>query len=101
MVSSRRFAEGCASAFAVTSSTRGVTSPYIAPPHRTSRNAMLTLKTVTRTQGNNRAFKEGVLKPKFFVPEIEEVDPLIAAFRRMVRENAYDICEMAITTYIC
>lgn len=62
---------------------------------------MLNLKTVTRTQGNNRAFKEGVVKPKTFVPEIEEVDPLIAAFRRMVRENAYDICEMAITTYIC
>jgi 4,5-dihydroxyphthalate decarboxylase len=62
---------------------------------------MLNLKTVTRTQGNNRAFKEGVVKPKTFVPEIEEVDPLIAAFRRMVRENAYDVCEMAITTYIC
>jgi 4,5-dihydroxyphthalate decarboxylase len=62
---------------------------------------MLNLKTVTRTQGNNRAFKEGVVKPKTFVPVIEEVDPLIAAFRRMVRENAYDVCEMAITTYIC
>jgi 4,5-dihydroxyphthalate decarboxylase len=30
-----------------------------------------------------------------------EVDPLIAAFRRMVRANEFDICEMAITTYIC
>jgi 4,5-dihydroxyphthalate decarboxylase len=30
-----------------------------------------------------------------------EVDPLIAAFRRMVRGNEFDICEMAITTYIC
>lgn len=62
---------------------------------------MLNLKTVTRTQGNNRAFKEGVVTPETFVPVIEEVDPLIAAFRRMVRENAYDVCEMAITTYIC
>ncbi len=30
-----------------------------------------------------------------------EVDPIIAAFRRMVRGNEFDICEMAITTYIC
>src|SRR5688572_29342416 len=61
----------------------------------------LHLKTVTRTQGNNRAFKDGTVKPRTFVPDFEEVDPLIAAFRRMVRESAYDVCEMAITTYIC
>src|SRR5215211_1576906 len=59
------------------------------------------LKTVTRTQGNNKAFKDGVVKPKSFEPEFVEVDPLIAAFRRMVRGNEFDICEMAITTYIC
>jgi 4,5-dihydroxyphthalate decarboxylase len=59
------------------------------------------LKTVTRTQGNNKAFKDGTVKPKTFEIEIEEVDPLIAAFRRMVRGNEYDITEMAITTYIC
>ncbi|HXF52829.1 MAG TPA: ABC transporter substrate-binding protein [Hyphomicrobiaceae bacterium] len=59
------------------------------------------LKAVTRTQGNNRALKDGTVKPRTFEFEFEEVDPLIAAFRRMVRESAYDICEMAITTYIC
>jgi 4,5-dihydroxyphthalate decarboxylase len=59
------------------------------------------LKTVTRTQGNNKAFKDGSVKPKTFEPEFVEVDPLIAAFRRMVRANEFDICEMAITTYIC
>jgi 4,5-dihydroxyphthalate decarboxylase len=59
------------------------------------------LKTVTRTQGNNKALKDGTVRPKTFEFDFEEVDPLIAAFRRMVRENAYDICEMAITTYIC
>src|SRR5215211_9500445 len=59
------------------------------------------LKTVTRTQGNNKALKDGVVKPKSFEPEFVEVDPLIAAFRRMVRANEFDICEMAITTYIC
>jgi 4,5-dihydroxyphthalate decarboxylase len=59
------------------------------------------LKTVTRTQGNNKALKDGAVKPKTFEFDFVEVDPLIAAFRRMVRGNEFDICEMAITTYIC
>ena len=59
------------------------------------------LKTVTRTQGNNEALKDGKVKPRTFEFEFIEVDPLIAAFRRMVRGLEFDICEMAITTYIC
>src|SRR5713101_6580404 len=59
------------------------------------------LKTVTRTQGNNQALKDGTVKPRAFAFELVEVDPLIAAFRRMVRGLEFDICEMAITTYIC
>ncbi len=59
------------------------------------------LKTVTRTQGNNQALKDGTVKPRSFELDFVEVDPLIAAFRRMVRGNEFDICEMAITTYIC
>jgi 4,5-dihydroxyphthalate decarboxylase len=59
------------------------------------------LKTVTRTQGNNQALKDGTVKPKTFDFDFVEVDPLIAAFRRMVRGNEFDVCEMAITTYIC
>ena len=59
------------------------------------------LKLVTRTQGNNRAFKLGLVKPATFEPEFVEVDPLIAAFRRQVRQSEFDICEMAITTYMC
>ena len=61
----------------------------------------LQLKTVARTQGNNRALKDGSVKPRTFAFDFQEVDPLIAAFRRMVRGNEFDICEMAITTYIC
>jgi len=61
----------------------------------------LRLKTVTRTQGNNRALKDGAVSPKSFEFAFEEVDPLIAAFRRMVRGSEFDVCEMAITTYIC
>jgi len=63
--------------------------------------AVLTLKTVTRTQGNNRAVKDGTVKPRTFEFEFEEVSPLIDAFRRMVRGLEFDVCEMAITTYIC
>src|SRR3954470_6689341 len=62
---------------------------------------MTPLKTVTRTQGNNQALKDGSVKPRTFAFEFVEVNPLIAAFRRMVRGLEFDICEMAITTYIC
>jgi 4,5-dihydroxyphthalate decarboxylase len=61
----------------------------------------LHLTTVTRTQGNNQALKDGSVKPRTFAFEFIEVEPLIAAFRRMVRGLEFDICEMAITTYIC
>jgi 4,5-dihydroxyphthalate decarboxylase len=59
------------------------------------------LKTVTRTQGNNQALKDGSVEPRGFAFEFVEVDPLIAAFRRMVRGLEFDVCELAITTYIC
>jgi 4,5-dihydroxyphthalate decarboxylase len=61
----------------------------------------LKLTAVTRTQGNNQALKDGSVRPRTFTFEFVEVDPLIAAFRRMVRGLEFDICEMAITTYIC
>src|SRR6516225_5329623 len=43
--------------------------------------AELKLKTVTRSQGNNQALKDGTVKPRTFAFEFEEVDALIAAFR--------------------
>src|SRR3989442_1663426 len=61
----------------------------------------LRLRTVTRTQGNNAALKDGTVAPHGFAFDFEEVDPLIRAFRRMVRELEYDVCELAITTYLC
>jgi 4,5-dihydroxyphthalate decarboxylase len=63
--------------------------------------ADLKLKTVTRTQGNNKAVKDGTVKPRTFDFEFEEVPVLVDAFRRMVRGLEFDVCEMAITTYIC
>ena len=59
------------------------------------------LKTVTRTQGNNQALKDGTVKPHTFAFDFEEVPVLVDAFRRMVRGQEFDICEMALTTYIC
>ena len=68
-------------------------------PNR-STMADLTLTAVTRTQGNNQALKEGIVKPRGFTFAFEEVPVLIDAFRKMVRGLDYDVCEMAITTYL-
>ncbi len=57
-------------------------------------------RTVTRTQGNNRALKEGTVRPRTFEFDFVEVDPLIDAFRRMVRGLEFDISEMALSTYL-
>lgn len=59
------------------------------------------LKTVTRTQGNNVALKDGTVAPAGFRFDFEEVPVLVHAFRRMVRELEFDVCEMALTTYLC
>jgi ABC-type nitrate/sulfonate/bicarbonate transport system substrate-binding protein len=58
------------------------------------------LRTVTRTQGANEALKSGEVTPRGFRFEFEEVPVLVSAFRRMVRELAYDVSEMALTTYL-
>jgi 4,5-dihydroxyphthalate decarboxylase len=59
------------------------------------------LKTVTRTQGNNAALKDGTVSPQGFVLDFEDVPVLIHAFRRMVRALEFDVCELALTTYLC
>jgi hypothetical protein len=61
----------------------------------------LSLKTVTRTQGNHEALKDGTIKPRNFDFKFEEVPVIVDAFRRMVRGLEFDVCEMAMTTYIC
>jgi len=58
------------------------------------------LATVTRTQVANRALKDGTVEPRGVELDFVEVDPLIKAFRQMVRERAYDVTEMAFTTYL-
>lgn len=60
-----------------------------------------TLATVTRLQGNNAAIKSGAVAPAGFNFEFVDVPVLVHAFRRMVRQLEFDICEMALTTYLC
>jgi 4,5-dihydroxyphthalate decarboxylase len=60
----------------------------------------LHLRTVTRTQGNNVALKDGTVTPRGLAFDFEEVPVLVTAFRRMVRELEFDVSEMAFTTYL-
>ena len=60
----------------------------------------LSLRTVSRTQGANEALKSGAVAPRGFAFAFTEVPVLVQAFRRMVRGLEFDVCEMALTTYI-
>jgi 4,5-dihydroxyphthalate decarboxylase len=60
----------------------------------------LKLKTVFRPLGHTNALIDGTVTPKGFTMDYENVEPLIAAFRKMVRGSEYDICELAVTTYL-
>ncbi|MFN3890949.1 MAG: ABC transporter substrate-binding protein [Beijerinckiaceae bacterium] len=46
------------------------------------------------------AVRSGAIPVKGVTPEFAEVKPQIAAYRRMVRGLAFDVCELAMTTYI-
>ena len=64
-------------------------------------DAGVLLSAVSRTQGNNAALKDGTVRVAGHELEFEEVPVLVRAFRRMVRELAWDVSEMAFTTYLC
>ena len=61
----------------------------------------LTLKTAIGTYGHTRALKDGSIAPQGITLDHVEVTPIIAAFRRMIRANEFDVSEMAISTYLC
>jgi 4,5-dihydroxyphthalate decarboxylase len=61
----------------------------------------LTLKTAIATYPHTAALKDGSVKPNGIDLDFVEVAPIIGAFRRMVRQLEFDVCEMAITTYLC
>jgi 4,5-dihydroxyphthalate decarboxylase len=58
------------------------------------------LKTALVTYPHTQALKDGTVVPRTFTFDFEEVQPIIKAFRRMVRGLEFDISEMAITTYL-
>jgi 4,5-dihydroxyphthalate decarboxylase len=58
------------------------------------------LKIAIGTYGHTRAVKWGDVRIEGIDPAFIEVVPIIGAFRRMVRDVEFDICEMAPTTYM-
>ena len=53
-----------------------------------------------RTHPHTAALKNGKVPTPGVTLSFIEVEPQVLAFRRMVREVAYDVCELAPTTYI-
>src|SRR6202047_1744850 len=59
------------------------------------------LKTALARRGHTQPLMDGTVTPRTFELEFEDVSVIIKAFRRMVRGLEFDICEMAMTTYLC
>lgn len=58
------------------------------------------LKIAIATSGHTAALKNGSVPIEGVDADFVEVVPIIQAFRRMVRDVEFDICEMAPTTYM-
>jgi 4,5-dihydroxyphthalate decarboxylase len=58
------------------------------------------LKIAIADYGHTRALKSGAVPIKGVDPDFVQVVPIIGAFRRMVRDVEFDVCEMAPTTYM-
>src|SRR5215472_8236731 len=58
------------------------------------------LKIAIADYGHTRALKSGAVPIKGIDAEFVQVPPIIGAFRRMVRDLEFDVCEMAPTTYM-
>jgi 4,5-dihydroxyphthalate decarboxylase len=58
------------------------------------------LKIAIADYGHTRALKSGQVPVKGVDADFVQVVPIIAAFRRMVRDVEFDVCEMAPTTYM-
>lgn len=58
------------------------------------------LKIAIGTYGHTAAIKNGSVPIAGVGADLIEVQPIIQAFRRMVRDLEFDVCEMAPTTYL-
>jgi 4,5-dihydroxyphthalate decarboxylase len=60
----------------------------------------LPLKIAIATSGHTAALKDGTVPIEGVEANFVDVVPIIAAFRRMVRDVEFDVCELAPTTYL-
>lgn len=60
----------------------------------------VTLRIAVADYGHTAALKQGQVQIRGVVPEFVEVRPIVAAYRRMVRDLEFDACEMAAGTYM-
>ena len=58
------------------------------------------LKTAIKTYGHTQGLKDGSVTVPGIQFEHVEINPIIVAFRRMCRTLEFDVCEMAMTTYL-
>ena len=58
------------------------------------------LKIAIASYGHTKDIKSGAAAIAGVAPDFVEVVPIIGAFRRMVRDVEFDVCEMAPTTYM-
>src|SRR5918996_788450 len=58
------------------------------------------LKTAIATYPHTKALRDGVVTAPGLQFEHLDISPIIVAFRRMCRGLEFDVCEMAITTYL-
>src|ERR1700719_1124674 len=58
------------------------------------------LKIAIARYGHTAALKDGGVRIEGVAADFVEIKPIVAAYRRMVRDLAFDVCEMAPTTYL-
>jgi 4,5-dihydroxyphthalate decarboxylase len=58
------------------------------------------LKIAIATYGHTKDIKSGAAAIAGVEPDFVDIVPIIGAFRRMVRDVEFDVCEMAPTTYM-
>jgi 4,5-dihydroxyphthalate decarboxylase len=58
------------------------------------------LSAAMSTAPHTRAIKDGTIAPRGIRLEFVEVVPMIAAYRRMIRDLEFDVCGLAPVTYI-
>ena len=61
----------------------------------------LSLQTATGNYGHTKSIIDGSLNNEKLALDWVEVNPIISAFRRMIRGMEFDVSEMAISTYLC